>query len=178
MPPILVSLREDHRNLRRLLAILDAEIAVFERAETPDYDVVTEILDYTREHMDRFHHPAEDLVYARLQKRHPEASGTTHDLLDDHVRLEQQTQHFSDVMHAIAAGTEMSRVRVLEGDKAYLAAQSRHLEVEETWVFPDAERYLTEADWAEIEQEAESSLDPLFGDREGAGFSKLRALLG
>ena len=178
MPKILDSLRDDHRNLNKLLDVLDQQIAVFERGESPDYEAVTQILDYAHDYADRYHHPKEDLIYARLRDRKPEKAGAMHDLAADHAELADQTRRFAELMRAIAEGREMSRVRVLEIAKSYLAAHRRHLEMEEAWVFPDAETQLTAADWAEIEQAALSGPDPLFGPNADSHYDRLRALLG
>ena len=39
-------LRQEHRSLARLLKVLEHQLAVFDRGETPDYEVLSGVLYY------------------------------------------------------------------------------------------------------------------------------------
>ena len=69
MSKILATLRDEHANMGRLLDVLDDQIAVFGRGETPDYEAIRSILAYMIDYSDRYHHPKEDLIYHRLRER-------------------------------------------------------------------------------------------------------------
>ena len=104
------------------------------------------------------------MVYRYLCKRHPDFDSAVHNLEDDHVRLESETKEFAEIMRQIADGAEVSRPGVIEKARRYSASMRRHLEMEETWIFPDVDKYLTVEDWVAIEAEAAGAEDPLIGD--------------
>ena len=163
MSKILATLRDEHANMSRLLDVLDDQIAVFGRGDTPDYESIRSILDYMLEYSDRYHHPKEDLIYHRLRLRHPEAQSAIHDLSKEHEKLSEQTRRVDESMKSIAEGSELSREAVMGTAAGLTETLRRHLEIEEKTVFLDAERYLTDEDWAAIEVQAVEGDDPLFG---------------
>jgi hemerythrin-like domain-containing protein len=59
----------EHVNFARLLDLLEAQVATFHRAERPNYDLMGNIVYYLRSFADRFHHPREDVAFARLVER-------------------------------------------------------------------------------------------------------------
>ena len=63
---ILRTLREDHRNMGRLLDVLESQIEVFRRGDKPDYEILTETVDYCLNYPERFHHPLEDQIFRRI----------------------------------------------------------------------------------------------------------------
>ena len=54
------TLREEHRNIARLLRALEHQVAIFSNADAPDYDVIVGVADYFLDYPDRCHHPKED----------------------------------------------------------------------------------------------------------------------
>ena len=174
MSKILATLRDEHANMSRLLDVLDDQIAVFGRGETPDYEAIRSILAYMIDYSDRYHHPKEDLIYHRLRERHPEAQSAVHDLSKEHDRLSEQTRRVDESMKTIAEGGELSRNAVMELAAGLTETLRRHLEIEEKTVFRDAERHLTDEDWAAIEAEAVEGDDPLFGPQAHDTYRRLK----
>jgi hemerythrin-like domain-containing protein len=67
-------LRQEHRNIEKLLRVLERELNVFDRGERPDYEVVLAVIDYFKDYPDICHHPKEDLKVSRsvtLAQRRP-----------------------------------------------------------------------------------------------------------
>ena len=60
---ILEELREDHRNLTRLLDLLENECRDIPDEGEPDMDLLHDIMHYMTVYPDAIHHPREDLVY-------------------------------------------------------------------------------------------------------------------
>ena len=60
---ILEELREDHRNLARLLDLLENECRDVPAEGEPDMDLLHDIMHYMTVYPDAIHHPREDLVY-------------------------------------------------------------------------------------------------------------------
>ena len=65
---ILEELREDHRNLSRLLDLLEAECSEVPDDGEPDMELLRDIMCYMTVYPDAIHHPREDLVYAAMRE--------------------------------------------------------------------------------------------------------------
>ena len=50
-------LRQEHRNIEKLLLVLERELDVFARGERPDYEVVQAVIAYFQVYPDTYHHP-------------------------------------------------------------------------------------------------------------------------
>jgi len=78
----------------RLLDAVERQLERFDRGETPDYDILQGVLDYALTYPDLYHHPKEDLVYARLRLRDPAAADSLTDLQAEHHTLAEVTRRF------------------------------------------------------------------------------------
>src|SRR5437868_15178261 len=79
-------LRQEHRNIEKLLVVLEQELSVFARGERPDYEVVHAIIAYFQVYPDAYHHPPEDMVFEKLKVRDPAAAANIGDVAADHRR--------------------------------------------------------------------------------------------
>jgi len=162
MSRVMEQLRADHVNMARLLSLFDLQIRVFDQAGAPDFELMTDILDYALNYPELCHHPKEDLVYRRLMERDPASSAVVLDLLEEHRKLTLLTKELDDLLARIALDGELPRERLGALGREYVAVNRRHIEREETIVFPLAEKALRDQDWDEI-QAVLSGDDPLFG---------------
>ena len=64
---IMERLSQEHRNIERLLTILERELEVFDRGGRPDYEVIGAIISYFELYPEVYHHPQEDVVFAKLK---------------------------------------------------------------------------------------------------------------
>src|ERR1700726_820799 len=81
---IIERLSQEHRNIEKLLAILERELEVFDRGDRPDYEVVRAVISYFEVYPELYHHPQEDLVFAKLRTRDPVAAAKVGDLAGEH----------------------------------------------------------------------------------------------
>ena len=58
----------EHDDFRRLLALLQREVAAFQSGEHPNYELMHEIVEYLVHFPDRLHHPREDAAFRALLK--------------------------------------------------------------------------------------------------------------
>ena len=86
MTQILDILREEHRNIEKLLLVLERELGVFNRAERPDYHVVQSVIEYFQDYPDSCHHPKEDMIFEKLKARDPTAAASVGDLEAEHEK--------------------------------------------------------------------------------------------
>lgn len=174
MPETLRQLHEEHRNIVRLLGALERQLAIFDRAERPDYDILRSIAEYFTGFPDRYHHPKEDLVLAKLRERDPDAARPLERLLEEHQRIGELAQHFREAIDNVLQEAEVPRANIDAVIRHFIEDQRRHLQVEEQHFFPLAEKILTAEDWAAIDAEAGRPEDPLFGEHCASEFSELR----
>lgn len=173
MTDILRLIQEEHNNLRRLLDVLRRQIEEFRDGKTPDYRLIQSILEYSLEYSDLYHHPKEDLIFARLRERNPDAINAVNDLEEEHRKLASRTRAFAEAINNICDGAELSRDRVRSMAEDYLQASENHMKMEDETIFPIAEKYLTAEDWEAIAAEAADRDDPLFGPQVEALYQAL-----
>ena len=53
MVEIIEVLRQEHRNIEKLLRVLERELSVFDRGDRPDYEVVLAVIDYFKDYPER-----------------------------------------------------------------------------------------------------------------------------
>ena len=74
MSDVVAALLRDHANIGRVLEALERQLAVFDEAGRPDYDVLQGIIDYFETYPEQGHHPVEDALFRRLGSRDPAAA--------------------------------------------------------------------------------------------------------
>lgn len=156
-------LRTDHTNFKRLLGLLDAEIARFQKGVEPDYVLMRDALHYMTQYADRVHHPAEDVIFERLLKLDSSLKPAITEMLVEHERLVASGSELLQVLEEVLGDAVMSRDAVTDTARKYLDAMRAHIDKEERTLFPLAEMRLKAADWAAIEAQSRELPDPLFG---------------
>lgn len=174
MPAVIDSLRKEHANMAKLLTLLDRQFAIFDSGGSPDYQLVSTVVEYLRDWSDRWHHPKEDLVFDKLRHRDAAAAEAVGDLEAGHEALEALTKRFLDVIREVLLGGELPRDHVSRLAAEFVTSQRRHMQGEETVFLPAAERALTTEDWADIVMRIGDPRDPLFGETVEKRFERLR----
>ena len=163
MSKVVWKLREDHRNMARLLNLVGREIDVFEKGEHPDYELIETILDYLMNFPDHLHHPVEDMIYRKLEARDPEAVKSIGDLTGEHERLYQSIHRFFAALQNVLQDETLPRDWFSGVAREYHDSLLRHMQMEEVLFLPAAMRALSAEEWKEIETELGNEKDPLFG---------------
>ena len=177
MAAVVENLREDHRNISRLLDALDHQIGVFSKVGDPDYDIIRGISEYFLDYPDACHHPKEDVIFTRIKERHVKEAETLVDLLAEHRTLHEQTARFHYTVSALLNDTDIARSTIVDATREFIEAERRHMQKEEAHFFSLAERVLTPADWSHIEGMLTKRRDPLLGERVEERFKNLRERL-
>jgi hemerythrin-like domain-containing protein len=165
----------EHVNFARLLDLLEAQIALFHRAELPNYDLMGNIVYYLRSYADRFHHPREDVAFARLVEREPDMCLPIDRLLQEHRVIATAGDELFKRLSQVIGDIMTPRATIEMAAATYLAYYRNHIATEERDVLPRAARLLTKQDWMEVAERVPP--DPLFGDVVEARFQGLRAQL-
>src|SRR5262245_4720676 len=109
---IIERLCREHRNVERLLAVLEHELKVFDRGDQPDYGVVRAIIGYFELYPEVYHHPQEDLVFAKLRIRDPAAAGKVGHLALEHQRGAERLHRAAQAVDSVLADCEVLRENV------------------------------------------------------------------
>ena len=173
MGSLIDTLRDEHRNIGRLLDALEHEVDVFAAEGAPDYDVVEGVADYFLDYPERCHHPKEDAVFERLAMVAPMEAALIGDLPAEHMALRERAWLFRQTIRALLGDTDIARDAIVAAARAFITSERRHMEVEEERFLPLAARLLGPADWAAIESGLTHRPDPLFGGETEARFRKL-----
>jgi len=103
MVEIIEGLRQEPRNIEKLLRVLERELCVFDRGDRPDYEVVLAVIDYFKDYPDTCHHPKKNIIVAMFKARDPVAAPTIGDLEAEHRegarRLRQIAQAVERVLN-------------------------------------------------------------------------------
>ena len=173
MSNIIQVLLEEHRNIDRLLLVLEHELEVFDRSEVPDYEILRAVIEYFQDYPEDCHHPKEDLVFEKLKMRDPAAADRVGDVEAEHEVETQRLRRLVEAVEAILAGRELLRKTFHEVVHDFIKHQRQHMDKEERLLFPAAVQRLRPEDWASIDSRVSDRKDPLFN---GAIETKFQAL--
>ncbi len=157
-------LRREHRNIEKLLAVLERELSIFDRAEQPDYEIIWAVISYFQVYPDVYHHPQEDAVFQKLKTRDPVAAAKVGDLAAEHKEGAQRLRRVAQVLENVLKDQEVLRQTVAAIVRDFIVQERRHMAMEEREFFPSAEKALLAQDWAEIARGLTDRKDPLFRD--------------
>lgn len=161
MTEIIDTLRDEHRNIEKLLLILERELNVFDRAGRPDYDVVRSVIDYFQDYPDSCHHPKEDVVFEKLKGRDPIAAASVGDLEAEHRRGAERLRRVTQAVESVLADQEVLRQTVGDMIRDFIEHERQHMAMEERILFPVAVKVLLPQDWDEIAARLTARKDPL-----------------
>ena len=173
MHPIMTRLAQDHGRLSKILNLLEGLLDRFHDGREPDYELMTEMLEYMDGYADIVHHPTEDLIYQRVL-----ALGAGNDevfevLTRQHASLSQVTKRFRTSIEGILSEEVLLREDVEANGRELLAANRAHMVLEDSEAFPVALERLSDQDWQEIAAQAPAVEDPIFGTPDPQRFKAL-----
>jgi hemerythrin-like domain-containing protein len=164
LPDAIVTLSDEHRYLSLLLDTLEEQLQSTDLTATGDFFLIQDIVHYLYEYTDAVHHPTEDLMFEKLLKRDPTRESDVTHLRRDHVSLHKDTARIQKLLNAAAKHrTPKAAEAVRVSARKYIDRLRRHIQFEETDLFPGAVRCLASRDWHAIEVSLEARQDPLFG---------------
>jgi len=163
MPTILERLHGDHRNMSRILDLLERELHALEHDGSPDTALMLDAMHYLTHYSDSYHHPVEDVVFDHVQEVRPRTGELVRQLRAEHVQLAEDGRALYEVLREVEADVAVTRQTLAELAERYVVAQRRHMNFEEGELFPLARHELDEAAWGRVERAVETGRDPLFG---------------
>lgn len=171
--PLMAELHRDHVNIVTLIGVAEGVLRAIEHDDDPDYELLEDALRYLTSYSDAHHHPNEDVVFAALHDRAPESAAKIAAIAAEHDFLVSQGQRVLDSIEALKEEAILSRGELVSTARDYFAALRQHMSLEESVLFPLADRRLTDADWHSVRERILTGTDPLFGPAKDADFRRL-----
>ena len=164
--PLMKALRAEHRHIGTVMQLFSDQLKAIEGGELVDTHVVYEVMDYMVTWPDRFHHPREDLIYARVAEVDARVADDVDTLQRDHDHTAKRGR---GVLHDIERWRlgEVSGAVVVKSGRNYVDHIHEHMNLEEKLVFPRIEATLTLQDWRELAEDDQlgAVADSVFGPR-------------
>lgn len=153
-PPLMKALRAEHRHMSTVMQLFAAQLNAIEAGELVDPHVVYEIMHYMVSWPDRFHHPREDLIYARVAELDPGSADDVDTLQRDHDSTAKRGRSVLADIERWRAGTVDGTV-VIKAGRSYIDHIYEHMNVEEKLFFPRIEEVLSLDDWRDLAEDDE-----------------------
>jgi hemerythrin-like domain-containing protein len=161
MTYIIEVLRQEHRNIERLLRVLERELGVFDRGDRPDYGVILAVIDYFKDYPDSCHHPKEDIIIKKLKARDPVQAAAVGDLEAQHREGARRLCRVAEAVERVLSDQDLLRQNVHNIIGDFINHERQHMAMEERVVFPTALNALRPEDWTDIGVKLGNRDDPL-----------------
>jgi hemerythrin-like domain-containing protein len=136
MTYIVEVLRQEHRNIEKLLSILEQELSVFDRGDRPDYEVICAVIDYFKDYPDSCHHPKEDLIFAKMKARDPARAATIGNLEARHREGAGRLRRVAEAVESVLGDRDLLRQTVHDIISDFVTHERQHMAMEERIFFP------------------------------------------
>jgi hemerythrin-like domain-containing protein len=150
MVEIIEMLREEHRNIEKLLDVLEQELNVFDRSERPNYEVINAVIDFFQKYPDSCHHPKEDIVYEKFRTLAPEQAASIADLRDEHREGALRLRRVAQAIDNVLSDQDLLRESVDLIVRDFIDGERKHIALEDQVIFPAIADILRPGDWADI----------------------------
>ncbi|HEX9640490.1 MAG TPA: hemerythrin domain-containing protein [Candidatus Krumholzibacteria bacterium] len=177
MSDTLVLLQLEHRTIGRLLALIERQQGRIDSGAGPDLSLLRLIFEYFCGYPDLCHHPKEDLVFRRLQKKDAATAETIGNLLYDHEQLAALTSRVAEIVDRASEAAIFDSRDLSQQLQAFVRQYRRHLEAEEWYFFPTVSTALDAEDWSLIDFQMFDQKDPLYDEGAEGRFIALRKLI-
>ena len=164
----------EHVYFNQLLGLLQKQLDKFHRGEQPNYELILDIVSYLRDYSDTFHHPREDVAFARLAKKCPDMELILARLEQEHRVIAHAGEVLRKLIQDVIDGAVIPRAEVEVAAATYLVYYGNHIAKEEEDVLTLAAGKLTKEDWEAVRTAVTPGRDPLFGTEVEERYRELR----
>jgi hemerythrin-like domain-containing protein len=158
-------IRDEHRTLAAVLhGMLHLVRQIGEGGARSDPKVLDAMVYYIDTFPERYHHPKEDRYLFRILRQRCAEAGPLIDRLEtEHRAGSEKIRALEQALTRFHAGGKTEFTNFRTAVEAYAKFHWDHMQAEERELLPLAEKYLTAADWSEIDTAFEGHADPLLG---------------
>ncbi len=164
LPPhdVVGALFVEHRYVARLLAVLDAQVEAASRGQPIDWRAALGVMQYMTSNPDRYHHPREDAMFARLVKRDPGLAKRIAEIQRAHRTIGAAGKRLLAALERFERSADGGHAGVVSRIGDYVGAMREHMAIEERDLFPRARAVLDDGDLEEIDRAFARVTDPFF----------------
>ena len=163
----------DHRNIARIMGIVQGELKNLEQSGNPDYHLLELCTEYLIQFSDKVHHPSEDKMFAALREVDPASEKIVIEIEKEHVSLARLNKQMDEFVKAVQTGHIVKTSAFSARIRDFIQAQYDHMRKEESVVFPMAIDSLSDSQWQSLNASIGPILDPVFGRDRSAFFQYL-----
>lgn len=150
---------------RRLTSIVSGMLRVVDdmtaRPGASGTMLLRAMLYYIHEFPEQVHHPKEEqYLFARLRERTDEFDGVIEELGRQHAEGQQRIRSLERALTRYELGGNGMLPALREAVYGYADFYNDHRHLEESVILPGAQRYLSVADWVEIDEAFGTNRDP------------------
>lgn len=171
--PILAELRQDHRNMARLLNLLEQHAEEIFGGDESGLEQMLDIMRYMTIYPDAVHHPKEDKLYAELRAARPDLSQGMSRVSDEHHTIYEQSMLLRDKLVEANSGNPVRRTEIVAEALRYVEALRAHMRWEETDLFRRLDRMVADGHAVIESATVVFRQDPLFGSKVEVQFKAL-----
>ena len=164
----------EHKHFARLLDLLEKQVVAFHDDDGPNYELMLDVVSYLRYFPDRYHHPREDVAFARMAARDPALKPMIAQLLQEHRVIAAAGSELLAYLQQVVDDIVVERASVEAAAATYLVYYRRHLALEDRDLVPRAHELMTPQDWEAVAAAVPAGTDPLFGEHFEARYRELR----
>ncbi len=174
---MLTELRQDHRNMAAMLAILSRESNAVYAEDMVDFETMRNVMLYMTIYPDAVHHPKEDQLYAELKAVFPNRATGMSRISIDHRKIAEQGIHLREMIDAAISGEAVRRKTIVADTLRYVETLKQHMHWEETDLFRRLDQMIESGHNTIHESRIIHGCDPLFGNSVDERFSSLVKLV-
>ena len=176
--PILAELRQDHRNMARLLNMLEHQTeAIFGEVES-DFELMMDIMHYMTVYPDAVHHPKEDRLYAELRAARPDLSQGMARISNEHHTIGGLSILLRDKLQEAVSGNMVLRKEIVADALRYVETLRAHIRWDESDLFRRLDRMVADGHELIETSTVADRHDPLFSVHVEARFRALYKAIG
>lgn len=143
-------LYREHRNICELLDILERQFDSLARGGSPDWEILSGLLEYLVEHPDSGHDRFEAQLLERLAQRAPSCSDLSHTLLESHRTLMANGRQLRRLVERAMNNEVMPRASITRLGHRFIREYRLLIVREHEQLFPALAQHLRESDWVEL----------------------------
>ena len=150
MKPI-EQLKAEHEGIKLMLKIVGK---VCDKPDDINQEHFTKILEFLKIFADKCHHGKEEelLLPAMVEAGVPKEKGVIKFTLIEHGQGRGYIKGMSEALANLKNGDKKTAGRIVENAKNYIALLTKHIDMENNMLFPMADKVLSQAKQAEIEE--------------------------
>lgn len=150
MNVVIDSFRRDHRETEALLRALEGECDLFRRAERPDYELISELIEHFRSFLYQYSHPKEDILFNLTRTRTGTCDSMIDRIADERAAVISSLEALRDALGQILNEQRVLRQSFDEAARGFIQHERRQIEIEEQQLFPALLSALGPAEWADL----------------------------